>query len=195
MHGFITSTSLTGVAKLSLPIHTLGSVDVRWNLAAQEAAAEDSTFCTDEMVSLIAMVWCMTVTCIFDICPFLFSSPEAGMKTLIDILLCVWLAAVVSAPRLTSMILYLPITNTDLKLFLVNDLRDGRSGFRIHLYDHLSVSPAMAVDTERQGSRLTLSIWRSPNLIILPARHKHELLHLLFNNMAKRVTNPTIKVH
>ena len=56
------------------------------------------------------------------------------------------------------MILYLPVTYADLKIYLVNDLEDGRLGFKIHLYDHLSVSPAMAVDMERQSSRLTPSI-------------------------------------
>ena len=65
------------------------------------------------------------------------------MKTSIDIFsLAVWFAAVVSAPHLRSMILYLPITYADLKIYLVNDLEDGRLGSTIHLYDHLSVSPA-----------------------------------------------------
>ena len=90
------------------------------------------------------------------------------MKTLVDIfslygfpdryILSVWFAAVVSAPRLRSMIFYLPVTYADLEIYLVNDLEDGRSGFEIHLYDHLSVSLAMAVDMERQSSRLTPSI-------------------------------------
>ena len=93
------------------------------------------------------------------------------------------------------MILYLPVTYATLKPYLVDDLEDGRTGFEFHLYDHLGVSPAMAMNMERQSSRFTLSIQRSLNLIILPVRHKHELLHLLFNNIAERVTNPNIKDH
>jgi hypothetical protein len=66
---------------------------------------------------------------------------------------------------------------------------NGGSEFKIHLSEYLSVSPAMAVGygcaVERQSLKFTLLIYY--NSIIFPlARHKHELLHSLFNNMAER---------
>ena len=95
----------------------------------------------------------MTMTCLFLIYgPFLFLivSLSRGRNEDPD----VWFAAIVSAPRLRSVILYLPVMYADLKIYL----EDGGSGFKIHLYDHLCGSPTMTVDMERQSSRLTLSI-------------------------------------
>jgi hypothetical protein len=37
------------------------------------------------------------------------------------------------------------VTCADLTIDIINDSEHGGSGFRIHLYDHLSVVPAMAV--------------------------------------------------
>jgi hypothetical protein len=63
------------------------------------------------------------------------------VKNLIDIfsLQC---AAVVSAPRLWCMVLHF----ADLKIYIINGSENGSCGFSIHLYDALSVSPAMAVE-------------------------------------------------
>ena len=95
------------------------------------------------------------------------------------------------------MVPHFPVTYADLKIYLVHDLENGSSGFKTHLYDHLGVFThngcGRGCTVERQSSRLTRPIWTSPNhLIILPVRQKHELLHLLFNNMAGRETNLSI---
>jgi len=43
------------------------------------------------------------------------------------------------------MVLHLRVTCDDLKIYIINDSEHGSSGFRFHLYDHLSVSPDIAV--------------------------------------------------
>jgi hypothetical protein len=60
------------------------------------------------------------------------------------------------------MVLHVPVNCVDLKIYIINHDENGSSVIKTHLYDHLSVSPAMAVGVgcavERQSPRFNLSI-------------------------------------
>jgi len=72
------------------------------------------------------------------------------VKSLTDIS-SVWLATVVSAPLLWSMVLHLPVTCADLKICTINVSENGSSGVKIRLYDYLSVSLVMIVGIGAEG--------------------------------------------
>jgi len=59
------------------------------------------------------------------------------------------------------MVLHVRVTCADLKIYVINDSEHGISGFKFHLYDHLSVSPDMAVVIDaswKDGVQGSLSI-------------------------------------
>jgi len=97
---------------------------------------------------------------------------------------------------------HLRVTCADPKFlfFTINVIEHGNSGVKICLYDHLSVSPAMAVgmDAPWKGRvQGPLSQFDKPeppvdSVIILPAGHKRELHHSLFNYIAEPETNPIL---
>jgi hypothetical protein len=57
------------------------------------------------------------------------------------------------------MVLHVAVNCADLKIYIINH---DENGVKTHLYDHLSVAPAMAVSVgcavERQSPRFNLSI-------------------------------------
>ena len=86
------------------------------------------------------------------------------------------------------MVLHLLVTYAALKIYPVNDLETGVRDFKIPIYHFKRHFKRIARHScMRRGKAEFKPPVRSG--IVLPARHKHELFHLLFNNMAERETN------
>ena len=124
----------------------LGDAYTVGHLAGQDTAAEDLKSRTDEVIFLLScsrMMYGREMPSYLR--PVFVLDPRGRSEDPRQYILFAWCASVVFAPVLRSMGLHLRVICADPIFFTRNVIEHGSSGVKICLYDHLSVSPAVAV--------------------------------------------------